>query len=135
MWGEGEKVPKLRLLSRDHGRDVSLWRTRVAGGGDKGDLVRDMVLSSKAEATWKMYAAWWEVYVTWCTCNQVEVVRGNLKRLKQEFEESVAALATEYAKGTMEVSAVVLQWCQQWCCGFVIMDGGMQRKVRLCQNC
>jgi len=65
--------------------------------------MRDFVILSLADNTWKMYQGWWEVFEQWCEVDGHPVGQSGITQLQLMFESSVGGLATEYAPGTMEV--------------------------------
>ena len=79
------------------------------------DLVHDFLVLSRAESTWKLYTAWWEVYEMFCADAEVAVIGQNKAELLRVLVESLAELGTEYAKGTMDVYvAAVAQRFRLW---------------------
>ena len=103
LWEGAGGVPKLKILTRDQGRDPHQWRGRLAGQFSSVALMRDFVILSLADNTWKMYQGWWEVFEQWCEVDGHPVGQSGITQLQLMFESSVGGLATEYAPGTMEV--------------------------------
>ena len=102
-------VPKLQLMERKMGKDKPQLMEGMGLWSFIDTLALDLMMLSRAESTWKQYAAWYALYVEWGLIMEVNVEDKDvtLEVLSKVLIRSLVMmwLGGGYAASTMEIYA------------------------------
>ena len=108
--GDSTKGPELHTMTREQGQGKAERRQGQGFWEFVDAMTRDLLVISRAEATWKAYAAWWRVFVEWGCIMHVDVETASLERLTLVFQRALTLMwyGAEYATGTLEMFATAV---------------------------
>lgn len=102
---DSKGVPALKHMRRKMGLDKPQQPDGSEFWQFVDELGRDLMILSRAENTWKMYAAWWTVFVEWGNIMQVDVAVAMIEQLQDVLYRSLVMMwyGANYAAKTLEL--------------------------------
>ena len=104
---DAKGVPRLQLMERKMGKDKPELKAGVGLWSFIDTLAVDLMMLSRAESTWKQYAAWYALFVEWGSIMGVDVEAASvsLEMLSRVLIRSLVMmwLGGGYAASTMEI--------------------------------
>ena len=104
---DAKGVPQLQLMERKMGKDKPELREGMGLWGFIDTLAVDLMMLSRAESTWKQYAAWYSLFEEWGSIMGVDVAAASvsLEMLSRVLIRSLVMmwLGGGYAASTMEI--------------------------------